>query len=220
VKLSVDVKFLTTAAATFVLIVAAVAALNALAGTAPASVGAAVLGAIAIKLFDKLDYNPSFSLELGAPRISVPWTYSAIASVFIVYGCSVIGDIVVSMLKRTDPAAYPCRLWEFTTIGALDWGGFLLAGWLVGRLFPQRALALSSISAFVLILAFLLEGHAPEKLDVLGRCFVGPNPSPEDLESARSGMQTGMVIGVVVRGYLVITMARIASRRPRANAAA
>ena len=213
-KISIDLKFLTTAAATFILIVSAVIILNALAGIAPASAGAAVLGAIAIKLFDKLDYAPSFDIEFGAPKVSAPWIYSALAAVFIVYGCTLGGDIALSLFKRLAPSGYSCKLWPIVGISILDWGGFLVAGWLIGRLFRERALTFSSIAAFVVVAAFLLQGKETDKLERLARCLLGPELDPGLLASAVSGMATGHIFGVVLRGYAAIFAARLASRRP------
>src|SRR5204862_2061285 len=135
-KFPVDVKFLTTAAATFALIVVVVAVLNLFAGLPAASVAASVLGAVAVKLFDKLDYNPSFAVEFGAPKISAPWLYSAVAASFIVYGSSVGADVASALLNRVLVPAQVCTLWPLVGVSALDWGGLVLAGWVVGRLFP------------------------------------------------------------------------------------
>lgn len=218
-KLSLDIRFLTTAGATFIVAVAAVALVNAVAGTTAAAAGAAVLGVITTKLFDRLDYTPSFNLEFGAPKISAPWIYSAVAAVFIVHGCTVAAEIAGSAFQRMDPGGFPCRFWPLLTVAALDWGGFILAGWVVGRIFPERALTLSSIAAFVLVTAFLLKGLSPERVEAFLRCFLGPEAHPEDQESFRSGLATGAVVGVMFQGYLAIAMARLASRRLRAKAA-
>lgn len=214
-KLQLDLRFLTTAAATFVIIVVAVALLSTLVSTAAATAGAAVLAGIAIKLFDKLDYSPSLNVELGGPRISVSWLCSAMAAIFVVYGSTVVADIAASSLERADPAIYPCALWQVLPVAVLDWAGFVVAGWLLGRIFPNRALTLSSIGAFVFVLAALLEVRSPEKLDAAARCVLGPRAGTEDLESARTGMGLGFTLGIITRGYVSIAMARFVSRRVR-----
>jgi len=217
-KLPVDVKFLVTAVVMIILTVATIAFLNPILGTGPAAAGATVIGLLTIKLLDKLDYNPSLSLDLGVPKLSVAWIYSALAAVFMVSGSDVVVRIVGSILKPINSAAYPCTGWQIVPLVLLDWGGLILAGWIIGHLFPERALALSSMGAVVYILALLLElaTLTPGDLEYIARCFSLSSSDPENL----SDMGIGMVGGVVVRGYVVIVMARIASRGLRSDAAA
>ncbi len=213
-KLPVDPKFLSTAGVTFLLLLVVILAVHAVAGPAAAGAAGAVVGAVAVKFFDKLDYTPT--LELGAPRISAPWLYSIAAGVFLLYGCTALVDIAFNAFRRFNPDGYTCTVSTWVVLIPLDWGGFLLGGWIIGRLFSQRALLITSVAALVLVAERLL-GSAPDivSMQPYMDCFGARPPSTEELRDARSGAQVGAILGIASRAYLAILMARLASKKPK-----
>jgi len=214
-KLSLDPKFLTTSITTFVVLVGAVVLLNKIAGPAAASVAGTVIGAVAIKLFDKLDYNPTFDIQFGAPRISAPWLYSAVAAVFILYGCDLPSHFARSLFQRFAGGDFECRVTFWLTVVALDWGGYLLGGWIIGRLFSTRALVFSSIAGLSLILVSLVDPELvadPERLRRISTCVLGVQGDNADFAALHSGFRLGAILGIASRAYLAIVMARLASR--------
>jgi hypothetical protein len=206
-KLSVDARFLTTALITFSILVVAVVAVTALAGVPAAMVVAAAIGTVAVKLFDKLDYSPTFTFEAGAPHISAPWIYSVIAGILVLWGCDFFVDALQAGVQRVNGLSYCSPLYVASTV-PLDWGGYIVAGWLLGKLFRDRALTVTSVGAFAFVIVALLQPSDPTRVAALISCF-GIDPA----DDAMAGASGGMVLGIVSRGYLAVVMARIASRR-------
>jgi hypothetical protein len=170
---------------------------------------------IAVKLFEKLDYKPSFSVELGAQKISAPWIYSCIAAIFTLSGCEVLARIARGLLDRLGHSVESCSWWAFFSVACLIWGGYIVAGWSLGRLFPSHALVFTSIAAFVLIGAKLATpdlGGDPDRDMRLVRCFIA---NPDMLEGAKVSMPFSAISSVFVRGYVAIATARISSRASR-----
>lgn len=123
----------------------------------------------------------------------------------------------VTCWKRFGPSGGVCVWWVFLVVVLLDFGGYALAGWIIGRLFPIRALAFTSLAALIFVLAAMAApdlGLENQRVQRLLGCFVGVPPTPEEMETAQSGVQLGRLFGLIARAYLAIAMARIASRAP------
>jgi hypothetical protein len=215
VKLSLDGKFVTTAAITLIVSVGVVVLVNGIAGQGAATAAGTIIGTVVVKLFDKLDYKPSFSVELGTPRISPHWIYSCVAAIFLLNGCTVLARIVSGVLARFGYRFESCSWWAILVVATLIWGGYIVAGWTVGRLFPSHALVFTGIAAFFLIAATLADpnlGIDSDRDMRLVRCFIGEPANPNMLEGAKASMPFSAISVVVVRGYVALAVARIASR--------
>ena len=166
-----------------------------------------------MKLFDKLDFHPSEEIQFGAPLISVPWLYSALASVLILYGTRLGADIFADLLGPTVKSG-ACGALIVLAMMALDWGGFAVGGWLIGRIFPARAIGLSSLAFAVLFAESWLgiSGITGDSVSWLQRCMLGFAPTAEELPTALADFRTGAIVGLILRGLLTIFVARIASR--------
>ena len=214
-KLSVDSKFLLTAAATFLVLVVIVAIVNRIAGTPAATVVGAVAGAVAVKLFDKLDYAPDREIEFGARLISVPWRYGAIASMLILRGASIGAELAGNLIGLSTSKPDSCTALAITTVSLLDWLGYALGGWIIGRLFPKHALGYASLAAIVLFVLVLFDravGSA-ETMSWLGPCLFGtPLRAAEATENA-GPFKLGLILGAAARGYLAILSAHLAKKR-------
>jgi hypothetical protein len=222
VRVPLDGKFLATALLTLLVLVPVIILLSKFVGPEAATVAGTVIGAVAVKLFDKLDYEPTFNLELGAPNITAPWFLAATASVFLLYGCDISARVAIGLFERFSTPLWVCTWWALLTLVLLDWGGYALAGWTIGRLFSARALAYSSIAALSLVLASLASaefGVVSSRSMRLLACLVGGPVSPEIFEGFTSGSRLGYVVAVIARGYFAITMARIASKSKLKQAA-
>jgi hypothetical protein len=214
-KIQVDGKFLATSFITMVLLVVVVIGVNAFAGLPAATVAAAVIGAVAVKLFDKVEYHPSGEVAFGSPLVSVSWIYAAVASILMLSGTDLGWHVLFSFVDKSSAANF-CRTSVLVPAIFLDWGGFILGGWLIGRLFPKRALGLSSLAGFVVVIVALLDSRHPD-IDAYRRiaeCFGFPLGAAEEVAGNESSFRIGMLLGVVARAYLAIVTARVASRRP------
>lgn len=217
-KLSLDAKFLTTALVTFAVLVVVITVVNAVAGAAVAMVAAAGVGTISVKLFDKFEYHPTTEIEFGAPVVSVPLISSAIASAMLLNGAAVGVDLFEAAWGPiTDPNA--CRAALLVPTLLLDWGGFVLGGWLIGWLFPNRALGLATFAGMIVVLIGILELRHPDmvRFELIAAC-VGIPGSSNDLEGNELSFRIGSAFGLASRAYLAIAFARIATRTKRSRA--
>jgi hypothetical protein len=212
-KLSFDPKFLGTALLISLVLLIVVSIVNALAGTAAATVVGGLLAALSVKLFDKLDFHPSEEIQFGAPLISVPWLYSALASALMLYGTRLGADIFADLVSPTVKSG-TCGASIVVGLIAVDWGGFAVGGWLIGRIFPARALGLSSLAFTVLFIEWWLavRGITPDSLSWAQKCIIGAAPTPEELPTLLADFRTGTLVGLILRGFLTVVVARIASR--------
>ena len=213
-KLPVDSKFLWTTSIILIVIALTVTLVNAIFGTTSATVTGGILGMVAIKLFDELDFEPSFTFEFGVPVISTPWMYSMIASVFILNGCTIGFDLFCSIWHRLDPSGYPCNIWLFAIAILLDWGSFIIGGYMIGRLFPKKALSLTAIAALFYIATILLDVHSFEGVAaVFERCLHIPKEDMLRYPTTLQNFKIGATFGVACRGFVAFLAARFASRK-------
>jgi len=208
-KLQIDAKFLTTWAFAFALVIVSVVSVNAVAGLPAATVVAAAMGVLATKMFDKLEYEPNQEIRFGAPTVSVPWLSAAVASTLILYG-SRLGVALYGGALGADPDI--CRPVVLIPAIALDWGGFVLGGWLIATLFKKRSIGLASVAASVVIVEALLDWRTldAEQLRPLMECL---GAVPEDPTDAVASFQVGVFAGIVGRAFLSILVARWVTRR-------
>jgi hypothetical protein len=215
-KLSLDLKFLLTAALTFLVTVTIATVVYYVAGPGAATVAGTVMGGIAVKLFDKLDYSPTFDIEFTGARVSSSWLYSLLAAVLILSSSDFLfeaGKIAIAVLSKPVETCGPL-FWA--VLIPLDWAGFAISGWVIGKLFPDKALVLSSIAATLVIILFgadLRFGGA-DPMAAMAKCF--PPVPPEEADHTRFVFLLGLTAGMAARGYLAIAMARLASRSGRA----
>jgi hypothetical protein len=213
-KLAIDSKFIGTVLVVLAVLLAVVLIVNALFGTGAATVAGAVSGALAVKLFDKLDYHPSEEIHFGAPLISVPWLYAAIASTAILYGSV---NLFLDVFFALWPIFKPDNTCNQTVlfVGAVSgWTMFAVSGWVIGRLFPANALGLSSIAFSVLFLKTALD-HQEEDFTALARCL---NPADPTVTEYGTDYLVSHTLGLVLQGLLCVLAARRASRRELAKA--
>lgn len=142
---------------------------------------------------------------------------SILAGIFILYGTTVFLSISKSTFKIIYGDNY-LFMPSFWLIGALlDWGGFALGGWLIGRLFPTHSMRITAIAGFAFVISITLKDFSGESVDKLTaflnglveRGLVKQRILDDNLLSVRAGG----VIGGAARAYLAIIMARIASRK-------
>ncbi|WP_420447562.1 hypothetical protein [Candidatus Palauibacter sp.] len=208
-KLQIDAKFLTTWSFAFALVVVAVVGVNAVVGLPAATVAAAAMGVLATKMFDKFEYEPDQEIRFGAPTVSVPWLAAAMASTLILYG-SRLGLALFGGALGADVDI--CRPVVLIPAIALDWGGFVLGGWLIATLFKKRSVGLASIAAFVVIVEALLDLRTvdAEQLRSVMECL---GVVAENRTDAVASLQVGMFAGLVIRAFLSILVARWVTRR-------
>jgi len=211
-KLAYDSKFLGTSLVVLAVLLVVVLTVNFFMGAGAATVAGAICGAIAVKLFDKLDFHPTDEIRFGAPLVSAPWIYAATASIWILYGSvNLVVDVTRAIWPLNDSAG-PCMP-ATVLVGAsfVGWFMFVAAGWVIGRLFPANAMGLASLAFVVLFLEFGLhqETHSAEHLNAVLRCF--PTVTPENPINA-SDFQMGGIIGLLLQGTLCITAARRAAK--------
>jgi len=120
-------------------------------------------------------------------------------------------DVALDIVRRIKGPGY-CSPTVFWAVGfPLDWGGFILSGWILGRLFRERALAVTSVGAFFFLAKELLGSMNPEQVSSnIAACLGTTPPSAEDLPH-NIGM-IAMILGITSRGYVSVIIARIASR--------
>ena len=219
-KLSLDPKFLGTAIAVSVTLFAVVLLVSAVAGTGPATVAGALVAATAVKLFDKLDYHPTEEIRFGAPLISVPWLYSATAAGLLLYGTRIGVDLLADVWDAPAKTGR-CTTTFLLALVALGWGGFALGGWLIGRIFPQRALGLASLAFAVVLLEHWLDfrGLSADRAARMQSCINSVAAGPEETAGDVSDLRTWATVGLILHGFVAVTVARIASRRFRSLAA-
>lgn len=81
-RLPIDSKFVATALLGLLPLLIIMIVVARFLDPAAATVVGAVIGGVAVKVFEKLDYTPTFSFEVGVSRSVVSWFYGAIANVF------------------------------------------------------------------------------------------------------------------------------------------
>jgi hypothetical protein len=102
-----------------------------------------------------------------------------------------------------------------TAIGGailMDWTGFVLCGCLIGYLMPARALSAAIIGATMFLGMNIIEaytGAANYSNFIFLGSMIGIDPDEQDFELYR----LGLIAGLVVRGILVVLVARYVSRR-------
>jgi hypothetical protein len=211
-KTVLDLRFILTALITFFSLILIVVIVHAIAGLPAASVAGSVLGALAWKFFDQLDYVPT--VELGtASRSVLPLVYSAVASVCILSGALVFLNMAVAVFKLAYGDSI-CHVSRFVVTIALDWGGVVLGGWLIGRMFSDHALGYCALAGIVYVVADSLNIaagiHVP-RVDQVFACF-SSNLSETTMEEFRRGGVVGYYVGSISRAYVAICMARVSSR--------
>jgi hypothetical protein len=73
------------------------------------------------------------------------------------------------------PASSPgrCSSAALVAVSALQWLGFVVAGWVIGRLFPTHSLGLGSLAGMVLVVATILDPRlgTPEQMGCIWMCL-------------------------------------------------
>lgn len=212
-KLAVDPKFLGSTLLICAVLLAVVAAVNYAAGSAAATIVGVLLAAVSVKLFDKLDFSPSEEIVFGAPLLSLPWIYSAAVSVLVLYGTRIGIDIARDIAPPISKGQ-PCSTALVGSLIGLDWGGFVVGGWLIGRVFPARASSLASLALAVSFLELWLGMRhvTPESLSLVLTCITGlTSASPSEAVAALADFKLWTLVGLVLRGFVTIVVARAAS---------
>lgn len=220
-KISLDPKFLVTAVITFIILVVVIVLVNKFAGSAVASVAGTVMGGIALKLFDRLDYSPTIHYEVKSSSISISQVYSALVAIFIVYGSTVFYDISKNIFRASYGENYICRPEALILLVIFDWGGVAFAGWLIGRIFSDHAMRFTAVAGFVLVVVFAVNTASGGLTDTFNRILnclierglIGHEAISEKLGTLYFNFRVGAILGGITRAYLAIVMARIASRR-------
>lgn len=205
-----------------VLLVATVAAIaHALFGVAAATVVGGLLTALVVKLFDKIEFHPAEEIRFGAPLISVPWIYSALASVLILYGSRIGVDLARYFLGPAE-GQLKCSNAYIAVGMAADWGMVVVGGWIIGRLFPERAMGLATL-VFLILLADAWTTYGSiggGEFYKVYECLFGAPASPDELDESSGPFFVGAALGLATRGWLTLVFARIASRRSLPSASA
>ena len=215
-KIPLDLKFLATATITFFIILLVVHILNKLAGTPVATVAGGILGMIAIRFFDKLDYSPTSKLEIQSESL-----HPVISGIFILYGCTIFVKIWKGVFMMIYGDDYLCNLF-FIPIGLIfDFGGFIVGGWLIGRIFPRNSMRVTAVAGFFLVIVLTVSAAAGEytiNFERVINCLIrqgimSEKSTGEGWEYLMYGSKFGVLLGGITRAYIAIVMARISSRK-------
>ena len=217
-KIHLDLKFIATTVITFILLIVIVLLVNAIAGIPAASVVGTVLGGIILKLYDKLDYSPTVHFDLSE---HMPIAPTIISGIFILYGSMIFFDILKYVTQITYGKTYICEPIAIVSSIILDWGGFALGGWLIGKLFSSHALRITAVAGFFIVVVFTIAtatGRQEENFRILIECmlkkgYLDQAPTNEDFNKIIFGSKIGGFLGGMTRAYLAIVMARVSSRR-------
>ncbi|MGA3287620.1 MAG: hypothetical protein ABSD46_09350 [Bacteroidota bacterium] len=211
-KISIDLKFLATAIISLAIIIASITLLNYLFGPTVASVVGTILGVVALRAFDKLDYTPTVKLQ--TPAYNSDLFLSIVISIFIMLGLLRLLDASVDYAKLIYGSNYYCNWAPFILLVIFDWCLYIIAGILIGRIYPERALLLTGIACFITILVTIPAIYTSQTTDNVKKfmdCLFGVKYEKGD-DSASGGVKIGQMIGLVIRIYLAILFARISSK--------
>jgi hypothetical protein len=218
-KVPIDQKFLASTTITLFVLLLVVVILNMLAGTAVAITVGSVLGGIAVKLSDKLDYSPTSHFEI---RSESSYILSSLSGIFILYGCTIFAKMWKDICLITYGEDYIFNSVVILIGIVFDWGGFIIGGWLIGRIFSNNAIRVTAVAGFFLVIALTVHGLTGEHIEkmkhllnyLIRHDIISESVTNESFwEGTIFGSKVGAFFGGIIRTYIAIVMARISSRK-------
>lgn len=171
-----------------------------------------------MKKFDKIDYNPTIALK--TPRLPDGFFMSLIVSVFVFIGPISIAKSLIGYVNLIQGTDFICSIYYIISLVILDWGSFIVAGFMIGKLYPEKSLLLTLVSAFLGIIIIIpntnIFSDTTESIQQLYDCIFGYEDEGHDeyfLEGFKSGYIIGGVIGYIFRTYLALFFARISANK-------
>ena len=207
-RFQVDKKFLGTWVIALLVMLVVVTLALAVAGVPAATVVAVAMGLLMTKTFDRLEYVPHDVVRINTSIASPSWLFGALVSTLILYGSQMGLHLWVeawgpSLDNDTCP---PVTM--FAPGLLLDWGGYVLAGWLIARLFGRRALGFVSAAAVATIVVGVLDwrtADVEQAGNVIANCLGVTSPP---MESRFGSLHWGMLAGTISRAFLAILVTR------------
>jgi hypothetical protein len=181
-------------------------------GSFASSVALAVLGIIGSWIINRMEQGQAVS---GTKMISwTPESWLGVAFLSIILFQVV--ELAIRLWLIPFRVHYGASFYSSRTAlvgGALiEWAAFLLCGGLIGYLMPARALSAAIIGASIFLGMHIVEaytGTANYSNFMFLTSILGVDPDEEGFELYR----LGIIAGLVIRGLVVVLVARYISRR-------
>ena len=217
-RINLDTKFIATTIITVVILIVVVVLISTFVGSAAATVAGTVLGGILLKIFDKLDYTPTTHIEIGSQTSQI---MSTISGIFILFGCTIFAKFSRDIFQLIYGNNYIFKPLSILIILIMNLGGLILAGWLIGQIYPYHALRITAIAGFLLVIATTVNAETGEFLEKFNnlldqsvrRGIVKEMPTHDDMGYIIFGKRTAAVVFGILKVYVAIVMARVSSRK-------
>lgn len=205
--------FIFTFFLTLIILIVVIIVLEKLFGSPVAGVIGTITAGIMVKYFEKLDLRPTFSIK--PPSKFVDTAYAALVSILVLIGLisAMKGALQYGVIFFGDDVV--CNILFLIIAFLFDWGSFIFAGLLIGKIYPKRAITLTYIAAFASFVIIYPQIFLKDTFNKWACLFEGfSGEYAEDFsEGFTSGVKVGAVVGFIIRSYVAILFAKISAKR-------